>query len=104
MRHEVFHAGKGGTLRLTRFTGLPGEIHLSVDAAEPFGLVNVGDAVSLFANLTRNLGFAGHEEVGGAADAQFDQVSRAGLPISILIGARNSLKGGIATAPLRCFS
>ena len=99
IRRGVFHAGVGGAVRLTRFAGVPGEIHLSVDSGKPFGLVNVGDASSLFLHLTRDVGFVGFDEPGSSARELFDEVSGDGSSVTVLIGARKFIEGWDSNRP-----
>ncbi len=99
LRHSLFHAGAGGSIRLARYTAAPGEIRVSVDASPPFALVNVGDASSLYAHLTQKLGFPGDEQGGAASDAMFDSVSKGGSVINVLIGARKFLEGWDSNRP-----
>ncbi len=99
LRHSLFHAGAGGSIRLTRFTAASGEIRVSVDASAPFALVNVGDASSLYTHLTQNLGFTGDEQSGSSSDAMFDNVSKSGSVINVLIGARKFLEGWDSNRP-----
>ena len=54
--------------------------------------MNVGDASSLYAHLTRKLGFPGDEQGGAASDNMFDSVSKSGSVINVLIGARKFLR------------
>jgi hypothetical protein len=93
LRRKTFNAGAGGEVRLTRFTAVEGEIHVSVEACKPFAVVNVGDAQALFDHLVANLGFAGDQETGSPADALFDRVSEESSTIAMLIGARKFLEG-----------
>lgn len=85
--------GGGGQLRLTRVSGETAEIRLHIgDAAQPFGLINVGDAPGLMASLT-TCPNALVEESQFLTGALFSEISGSDSSVNVLIGSRKFIAG-----------
>lgn len=85
--------GAGGLLRLTRVTGETAEIRLHTgDAAKPFGLINVGDALGLMKSLEQ-CSHVQVEESQFSSGAMFGEISSAASPVNVLIGSRKFISG-----------
>jgi len=82
-----------GQLRLTRVSGETAEIRLHIgDAAQPFGLINVGDAPGLMANLTTCPNVL-IEESQFLSGALFGEISGSDSSVNVLIGSRKFIAG-----------
>lgn len=91
---HTFHAPGGGTLNVDRITGDSGELLLKVGEAEqPFGLINVGDALGLAEHLEKLK--IKHLQVRKSELAKpiFAEVTRESSPVNLLIGSKKFIEG-----------
>ncbi|ERS81960.1 DEAD/DEAH box helicase family protein [Halomonas sp. PBN3] len=91
---HTFHAPGGGTLNVDRITGDSGELLLKVGEAEqPFGLINVGDALGLAEHLEGRK--IQHLQVRKSelANPIFAEVTRESSPVNLLIGSKKFIEG-----------
>ena len=89
---QVFHLqAAGARLEVQPIRGADGEISLRAQgAAQPFGVVNVGDTSDLL-TLLKAAGVPVLEDVVG--DSLFAGINRRGSPINLLVGAKKFIEG-----------
>ena len=90
---RLFNSPAGGMLTLSRIRGDSGEIALKCgDSEEPFGLINVGDALGLCKHCEEA---CAHVEVtdGEFAEAMFSTVHDSSSPVNLLIGSKKFVEG-----------
>jgi hypothetical protein len=92
---RLFNNPAGGRMRLARIKGDSGEIALHVGATEePFGLINVGDALGLCKNIE-----GARPEIpvtiteSDFADPLFAGVNESSSPVNVLIGSKKFVEG-----------
>lgn len=93
MLARLFNSPAGGTLTLSRVRGDAGEIALKCGVSEePFGLINVGDAVNLCRHCEE---VCTHLEVTESefAEPMFASVRESSSPIHLLVGAKRFVEG-----------
>ncbi len=90
--HTIFHGP--GKLHVRYLTQGDGELHLHTADNNPFGVVNIGDAASLYRLLSEkdNSDIAVEREVG-FAQRLFAEVDRSDSTVNIVIGARRFIAG-----------
>jgi len=90
---RLFNSPAGGVLTLCRIKGDSGEIALRVGAAEePFGLINVGDALGLCKHCEE---VCRHVDVTDSefAETMFAGVRESSSPVNLLIGSKKFIEG-----------
>ncbi len=93
MLARLFNSPAGGVLTLSRIKGDSGEIALRCGAAEePFGLINVGDALGLSKHCDD---VCEHVEVADSefTGAMFSTVHDSSSPVNLLIGSKKFVEG-----------
>ena len=92
---RVFNNPAGGTLVLSRVKGDSGEIVLRTGAAEePFGLINVGDALGLCKHCQEVTPAMPIDIVDSEfSQAMFASVKDSGSPVNLLIGSKKFIEG-----------
>jgi hypothetical protein len=90
---RLFNCPGGGRLKLDRIKGDSGEIAMYVGTAEePFGLINVGDALGLCKNV-ENAGIDVSIAESDFSSAMFATVNESSSPINVLIGSKKFVEG-----------
>ena len=92
MCDALFHGQ--GKLHVVYLTAGEGELHLRSADGPVFGVVNVGDAASLYRMLTENAHpDLNAEREAGFAERLFAHVDRSDSPVNVVIGARRFIAG-----------
>ena len=87
----IFNAPKGGLLYLENLKGAEGEIALRLGAEnEAFGVINVGDDVSLLKLCAKNGLETGEREFSGSL---FQTINDRDSPVNLLIGSKKFTEG-----------
>lgn len=91
---RLFNHTAGGKLSLERVKGDYGEVALRCgSAAEPFGLINVGNAKELCDHIEeRGKGLVVVED-SDFTEAQFETVKESSSPINLLVGSKKFVEG-----------
>jgi len=90
---RLFNCPAGGPLTLSRIKGDSGEIALKVGAADdPFGLINVGDALGLCKHCETVCQHMDIEE-SEFGDAMFSTINESSSPVNLLIGSKKFIEG-----------
>ena len=94
---RLFNHPAGGQLKLSRIKGESGEVALRVGTSEmPFGLINVGDAKSLYdhvAEVARKNGIRLIVEDSDFTETLFASVKDSTSPVNLLIGSKKFVEG-----------
>jgi hypothetical protein len=88
---EVFHAPNGGTLAVQLMRGSVGELALKVGELEPFGVVNVGDPVTV-AEMCQDKQITKLED-DISRPSLFRGINRDDSSINLLVGSRKFTEG-----------
>ena len=91
MRHVFNAPAEGGTLAVQIIRGAEGELALKVGEAEPFGVVNVGDAVTV-ASRCEEQGITKLEDDHNRTSL-FRGINHDDSPINMLVGSRKFTEG-----------
>lgn len=87
---RIFNAPVTGALHVEQLKGATGEVALRVGSAEPFGVINVGDAAKL-SKKCEEAGFdVSQKEFSGSL---FSQINQADSSIQVLIGSKKFSEG-----------
>ena len=90
----IFQSPAGGKLSLERLKGEKGEVLLRCgDAAQGFGLINVGNASGLCTHLSDSLGDLITVTAVDFHDGLFDTIRESSSPLNLLIGSRKFVEG-----------
>jgi len=91
---RLFNHVAGGTLTLERVKGDSGEVALRCgNAAEPFGLINVGNAKELCDHIEESGKDLVVVEDSDFTEAQFETVKESSSPINLLVGSKKFVEG-----------
>ena len=87
---QVFNASVNGVLHIEELKGASGEVALRVGTAEPFGVINVGDAAKLCKKCGEHGFEVSQKEFSGSL---FEQINKPGSAIKVLIGSKKFSEG-----------
>ncbi|MBF0141351.1 MAG: DEAD/DEAH box helicase family protein [Magnetococcales bacterium] len=90
---RLFNNPAGGALVLERIKGNSGEVILKCGAAdEPFGLINVGDAIALCRHCERSCAYLTVTD-SDFTEAMFASVNESSSSINLLLGSKKFVEG-----------